>query len=216
MRPNIDQEVTFGPFRMAHLREQVDDRFRRAFYCYLIEKVVPLLDGRITRIAGRVFSHYDQPQFAVLAEVRSRYYYEISFSSAGGVEEAWGELDYDSAGAAWVPSRIKPPSVRTLTHKRESDQLRQAMQECQHHRIPRPTECAQCRSQRVAEIMYGYPADIGALRADLDSGKVCLGGCFFSEDSPQWRCVACGHEWGATAYALTLRNIRERAKEHHK
>jgi hypothetical protein len=216
MRPNIDQEVTFGPFRMAHLREQVDDRFRRAFCCYLVEKVIPLLDGNVTRIAGRVFSHYDQPQFAAMAEVRSRYYYEISFSSEGGIEEAWGELDYDSAGAGWIPSKIKPPSVRTLAHKREVDQLRQAMVESQHYCIPRPTDCPQCRSPRVAKILYGLPADIKALQADLDSGKLCLGGCFFSEESPQWRCVACDHEWGATAYALALRNVRERATEQQK
>jgi hypothetical protein len=55
-----------------------------------------------------------------LTEVRRRYYYEISFSSAAGVEEAWGELDYDPSTASWIPSRTKFPRVRTLTQKRKS------------------------------------------------------------------------------------------------
>ena len=64
---NFEQEVTFGPFRMSHLGEQVDERFRRAFYSYLAQQVMPLLDGQIERVEGRVFSHYDQPQFAQLS-----------------------------------------------------------------------------------------------------------------------------------------------------
>jgi len=123
---NIVQEVTFGPFRMSHLREQADDRFRRAFYSYLAQQVMPSLDGQIVRIDGRVFSHYDQPQFAQLPEVRLRYYYETSFSSTAGVEEAWGELDYDPSTASWTPSPVKPPRVRTLTQKHKVRALQES------------------------------------------------------------------------------------------
>jgi hypothetical protein len=211
MHPEIQNNITFGPFRMAHLEELVDERFRRAFYCYLTQQVMPLLDGQVTRIDGRIFSHYDQPQFAAMAEVRSRFYYEISFSSAEGVEEAWGELDDNPVGSTWTPSKVKPPSVRTLTEKRKLDELEQAMVQSKACSIPRPTDCPHCHSQCVAEILYGLPADIQSLQADLDAGQLYLGGCFFSEDSPQWRCVACGHKWGTTAFALALRDIRARA-----
>ncbi len=51
---NIEQGITFGPFRMPHLSEQVNDRFRRAFYSYLSREVMPSLDGQIMRIEGRV------------------------------------------------------------------------------------------------------------------------------------------------------------------
>jgi hypothetical protein len=197
MRPNVERQITFGPFRMAHLREQADERFERAFFCYLVEKVIPLLDGEVTRIAGRIFSHYDQPEFAAMAEVRSRYYYDLSFTSDGGSEEGWGELDYDSASAAWVPSRIKPPSVRTLTHKREVKQLWETSLKSLSCDTPRPTECPLCHSPRVADILYGYVLGIKDLQADLESGKLYLGGCFISEASPLWRCMACGHSWGA-------------------
>src|SRR6266550_1881240 len=120
---NIEQRITFGPFRMQHLREQVDDRFREAFNSYLAQKVISLLDGEVARIEGRVFSHYDQRQFAQMSEVNYRFYYEIRFSSPKGVEKGWGELDYDPRTASWTPSLIKPPRVRTLTDERKSQAL---------------------------------------------------------------------------------------------
>jgi hypothetical protein len=203
---NIEQGVTFGPFRMPHLREQVDDRFRRAFYAYLSQKVMPSLDGQIVRIEGRVLSHYDQPQFAQLAEVRLRYYYEASFSSAEGVEEAWGELDYHPGPASWTPSRTKPPAVRTLTQKRKVQAL------CESHRYTpdRPADCPKCHSKRFAEIIYGVPHYSEALQAELDSGQKYLGGSWPWDESMQWRCLSCKHEWGLTRYALALREIEGR------
>jgi hypothetical protein len=202
----IEQEVTFGPFRMSHLGEQVDDRFRKAFYSYLAQQVMPSLDGQIVRIEGRVFSHYDQQQFAQLPEVRLRYYYEISCASAAGVEEAWGELDYDPSTASWTPSRTKPPRVRTLTQKRRV----RALQESQRHAPVRPAECPQCHAKQVAEILYGVPHYSEALRAELDSGRSCLGGSWAWGESPQWRCFSCKHEWGLTGYALALQEIEHR------
>jgi len=206
---NIEHTITFGPFRMQHLRAQVDDRFRQAFYSYLDQQVMPLLDGQVERIEGRVFSHYDHPQFAQLAEVRLRYYYKVSFSSAAGVEEACGELDYDPGPASWSPSRTKPPGVRTLTQKRKVQAL------CESHRYTpdRPAECPQCHCKQVAEILYGVPHYSEALQAELDSGQKCLGGSWAWDESMQWRCLSCKHEWGLTAYALALREIE--ARERH-
>jgi hypothetical protein len=203
---NIEQGIAFGPFRMPHLAEQVDDRFRRAFYSYLDQQVVPSLDGQIERIEGRVFSHYDQPQFAELCEVRNRFYYQVSFSSSAGTEEAWGELDYDPGSASWTPSRTKPPCVRTLTQKRKV----RALTLSHRHTPARPTECPQCRSNRVAEILYGVPHYSEGLQAEMDSGRVCLGGSWAWDESQQWRCLSCKHEWGLTGYALALREIEER------
>lgn len=203
---HIEEGVTFGPFQMPHLAEQVDDRFRRAFYSYLVQQVIPALDSQVERVEGRVFSHYDQPEFAQLAEVRLRYYYEVSFSSAAGVEEAWGELDYDPSTTSWTPSRTKPPSVRNLTQKRKV----RALGESHRYKPARPAECPQCHSKEVAEILYGVPHYSEALQAELDSGRICIGGSWSWDESPQWRCLSCKHEWGLTGYALALREIESR------
>jgi hypothetical protein len=207
---NIEQAIAFGPFRMPHLAEQVDHRFRQAFYSYLTQQVIPSLDGRIVRIEGRVLSHYDQPQFAELTEIRFRYYYEISLSSTAGVEEAWGELDYDPSTASWTPSRTKPPRVRTLTQKRKV----RALHESHRHTPVRPAECPQCHSAQVAEILYGVPHYSETFQAELDSGRICLGGSWSWEESLQWRCLCCHHEWGLTGYALALREIEDREGHH--
>lgn len=80
-KARVQYRIRFGPFRTAHFRTQVDARFRRAFYSYLDQQVIPCLEGDIVRIGGRVSSHYDQPQFNDLAEVKHRYYYELCFVS---------------------------------------------------------------------------------------------------------------------------------------
>jgi hypothetical protein len=195
----FEQEVTFGPFRMPLLQELVNERMRQAFYSYLEKKVVPLLEGQIVRIDGRVFSHYDDPQFAGTAEVGRRYYYEVRLSSRTGVEEAWGELDYDPDTATYAPSRIKPPRVRTLTEVRQIEEARQAKLEFQQRHSQHTGDyCPKCHSKQVAEILYGlYPLPLPAsLQADFDSRRIRLGGCCVSETSPKWRCLSCGSEWG--------------------
>jgi len=60
----------------------------------------------------------------------------------------------------------------------------------------RPSKCPQCGSLRVAAILYGLPIFDDGLRRDLEAGRVVLGGCCVSNDSPAWRCLACGHKWG--------------------
>jgi hypothetical protein len=206
---DIEQGITFGPFRMPHLGEHVDERFRRAFCSYLAQQVMPSLDGEIVRVEGRVFSHYDQPQFVHLAEVRCRYYYQIAFSCRSGVEEAWGELDYDPCTASWTPSRTKPPCVRTLTEKRKVRAL------CQSHRHPptRPADCPRCHSKEVAEIVYGLLPHPERFQEELDSGRIVRGGCWAWDESQQWRCLLCKHEWGLTGYALALRELENQERQ---
>ncbi len=198
--PGFEQAVAFGPFRMPQFRDQVDDRMRQAFYSYLAKKVLPLLEGRIVRIDGRVFSHYDSPDFAAIGEVRHRYYYELRLASSGGVEQAWGEVDYDPDQATFTPSRIKPPGVRTLTEVRRIEEARQALLEFQKRYAHHPGDyCPKCRSKQVARILYGlHTMPLSAsLQADFDAGRIRFGGCCILEDSPKWRCLSCGSEWGA-------------------
>jgi len=206
----FEQGITFGPFRMPHLQEQVNERMRQAFYSYLAQKVVSLLEGQILRIDGRVFSHYDDPQFAGIADVRRRYYYEIRLSSPTGVEEAWGELDYDPDTATYAPSRIKPPRVRTLTEVRKIEEARQAELEFrQRHSQHTEDYCPKCLSRQVATILYGlFRLPLAtSLQADFDSGRIRLGGCCISETSPRWRCLSCGSQWGI------LPGVRELLRE---
>ena len=184
---------------MPHLQELVNERMQQAFYSYLEQKVMPLLEGEIGRIDGRVFSHYDNPEFAGLAEVRRRYYYEVRLSSRTGVEEAWGELDYDPDTATYAPSRIKPPRVKALTEVHRIEAARQAKAEFQQRHAQHAGDyCPKCHSKQVARIVYGlFPIPLPAsVQAELDSGRIRLGGCCISETSPKWRCLSCESEWG--------------------
>lgn len=56
--------------------------------------------------------------------------------------------------------------------------------------------CPYCKSNNVAEILYGMPAFTKKLEKDLESKKIILGGCCISNDSPQYHCNDCGKEWG--------------------
>src|SRR5262245_36755131 len=72
----------------------------------------------------------------------------------------------------------------------------------------RPEACPQCRSPQVVYIFYGLPSDLKALKPDLDAVRMGLGGCTVFEDSPQWCCAICGHEWGITEDALLMQEYR--------
>jgi hypothetical protein len=69
----------------------------------------------------------------------------------------------------------------------------------------RPDNCPECGAARVAQILYGY--DSLYEEADLDAGRVVLGGCVVREDSPQWRCAACGHEWGGGDWIASIESV---------
>ena len=58
------------------------------------------------------------------------------------------------------------------------------------------SECPECGSNKVVRIIYGYLESSEDLKKELDVGKTRLGGCCVSEDSPEWACNSCYHEWG--------------------
>ena len=60
----------------------------------------------------------------------------------------------------------------------------------------KPSKCPSCASERVARIVYGYPAFSEELRRGLELGESVLGGCCVEGESPLWRCLECGREWG--------------------
>lgn len=58
-------------------------------------------------------------------------------------------------------------------------------------RSRKPRACPACGHKPVANILYGMPAFSKELEADMESGKVVLGGCCISEDDPTWECAEC-------------------------
>lgn len=56
-------------------------------------------------------------------------------------------------------------------------------------------KCFTCGSLDVAKIIYGYPT-ADAFK-EQEEGKIKLGGCMISEDSPQYHCNKCGEKWTA-------------------
>ena len=58
-----------------------------------------------------------------------------------------------------------------------------------------PQRCPRCRSDEVVPVVYGTPS--AELVEESRAGRVALGGDVHWPEAPEWRCVACGHEWGA-------------------
>src|SRR5699024_7556326 len=56
-------------------------------------------------------------------------------------------------------------------------------------------KCFTCGSFNVAKIIYGYPT--GEALKEQERGKIKLGGCVESENSPQYHCNECETEWTA-------------------
>lgn len=57
----------------------------------------------------------------------------------------------------------------------------------------RYNKCFTCGSLDVAKIIYGYPTTEAF--KEQEEGKIKLGGCVISEDSPQYHCNKCGESW---------------------
>ena len=71
----------------------------------------------------------------------------------------------------------------------------------------KPHQCEKCDSDRVAVILYGLPIFTEELERDIDAGRVVLGGCCRTPDSPEWFCMACQHKWrGASKAEFALGN----------
>lgn len=59
--------------------------------------------------------------------------------------------------------------------------------------IEKPRKC-HCGG-KVARIFYGMPAYTEKLQADLDAGRVILGGCCLGDRGPTWQCTKCEQEF---------------------
>jgi len=73
---------------------------------------------------------------------------------------------------------------------------------------PRPERCPACGSPRVVELFYGVPLNYMDVKALLDAEKLCFGRQPLTEESPEWHCFACNHEWGVTRLAPIMRAAR--------
>ncbi len=58
----------------------------------------------------------------------------------------------------------------------------------------KPKHCPKCQSKKVVAIVYGEPTEKTFEKAE--NGKLILGGCCVSDESPQWYCADCQHEFG--------------------
>lgn len=64
--------------------------------------------------------------------------------------------------------------------------------------MPETETCPYCKSDKVAQILYGTPAFSEELRQALAEGKIVLGGC---APMPQNRtCLTCKKDWGSGSF----------------
>ena len=56
--------------------------------------------------------------------------------------------------------------------------------------------CPNCKKASVAEIFWGYPGNLSAIEAKLESKEMVLGGCIVSDHDPKWECNDCLFRWG--------------------
>jgi hypothetical protein len=56
-----------------------------------------------------------------------------------------------------------------------------------------PKWCPRCQSDEVLAIAYGLPSP--EMVEESAAGRVDLGGCMITPESPDSHCVRCGHEW---------------------
>ena len=57
-------------------------------------------------------------------------------------------------------------------------------------------KCPHCGSTNTARIQYGMPVINEKLIADIDAGKICLGGCCISDYDPTRHCNECNNDFG--------------------
>ena len=58
--------------------------------------------------------------------------------------------------------------------------------------------CPNCQSTNHAEILWGLPADMRAIKEELDKKEIVLGWCLVTEHDPKWECNECLTRWGKT------------------
>ncbi len=57
-------------------------------------------------------------------------------------------------------------------------------------------KCPSCSKEWIAEIIWGYPADMESLEEELERKDIVLGGCLVTNHDPKWECNNCHHRWG--------------------
>jgi hypothetical protein len=55
----------------------------------------------------------------------------------------------------------------------------------------KPKFCPECKSVRIAEILYGLIPDSPELNKQIEKGEIVLGGCIVWDACPVWMCVDC-------------------------
>lgn len=56
--------------------------------------------------------------------------------------------------------------------------------------------CPKCKSEKIALIFYGYPANMDEYLKDVEDGILVPGGCCVGDDDPKWFCNVCRTEFG--------------------
>jgi len=56
--------------------------------------------------------------------------------------------------------------------------------------------CSKCKSNHIAELLWGYPPDMDAIEEKLEKKEIVLGGCLVTDHDPKWECNNCHHRWG--------------------
>ena len=57
-------------------------------------------------------------------------------------------------------------------------------------------KCPECGKSWIAEILWGYPADMESIEKELERKKIVLGGCLVTDHDSKWECNDCNHQWG--------------------
>ena len=57
-------------------------------------------------------------------------------------------------------------------------------------------KCPNCEKSWVAEIFWGYPANMDSMEEQLEKKEIVLGGCYVTDHDPKYECNECHHQWG--------------------
>jgi hypothetical protein len=74
-----------------------------------------------------------------------------------------------------------------------TNMVKEISKEHQYKRKPR--KCPECKSNRIASILWGMPAYSKKLEKEMELGKVVLGGCCVTDNDPSWQCSDCNTEF---------------------
>lgn len=70
--------------------------------------------------------------------------------------------------------------------------------------LAKPKRCPFCGSKNLAKILYGLPVESSKLDRQIARGKIILGGCNLTENSPLWTCNKCNENIYLSHQNITL------------